>query len=58
LDPIGAKPTKALVCESPEQALSLTLQSPAATGNQNKANCHTIRPNSGAQNAKTVEESQ
>jgi hypothetical protein len=45
LDPVGSKPTKALLCESPEQALTLTLQATGAPDNQVKTFSHFTGPN-------------
>jgi hypothetical protein len=45
LDPVGSKPTKALFCESPLQALSLTLQSTDVIDNQAKLSGHFVGPN-------------
>jgi hypothetical protein len=45
LDPVGSKPTKALLCESPEQALTLTLQATGAPDNQVKTFSHFVEPN-------------
>jgi hypothetical protein len=45
LDPIGSAPTKALFCESPEQTLSLTLQSSDTTTiNVVKRSSHFVGP--------------
>jgi hypothetical protein len=45
LDPIGSAPTKALFCESPEQTLSLTLQSTdTTTTNVVKRSSHFVGP--------------
>jgi hypothetical protein len=46
LDPVGSKPTKALLCESPEQTLSLTLQATGAPDDQVKMLSHFAGPNS------------
>jgi hypothetical protein len=45
LDPIGSRPTKALFCESPEQALALTLQATGAPDNPVKLSSHFVGPN-------------
>jgi hypothetical protein len=49
LDPVSSKPTKALFCESPEQALSLTLQSSSTTENQVKRSSHYVGPTGNTQ---------
>jgi len=45
LDPVGSKPTKALLCESPLQALTLNLQSSEVTDDQVKLSSHFVGPN-------------
>jgi hypothetical protein len=42
---VGIKPARALLCISPDQALSLTLQPPSDTVDRPKANVHTIDSN-------------
>jgi hypothetical protein len=44
LDPVGSKPTKALLCESPMQALSLTLQSSETSDSPVKQSSHYVGP--------------
>jgi hypothetical protein len=49
LDPVGSKPTKALLCESPQQALSLTLETSSTTESQVKRTSHYVGPTGNTQ---------